>query len=208
MSETENPKHIPQETAPADCQPEPTTTTPEEKEQAGDAESTNPEEAAEEQSVQETGDNGADKEAGKDADKAAVEKQAEDKEKADNATAVKAIEQLASEEDSVDISLTTIIGGDILATRWFKRQLFFVFVLTILSVLYISNRYAYQQEKIERKKLTHELEDRRKRAIVAECNLIEFCRRKNIESNLKDSTLRVSTEPCYYLDLSSDSVSQ
>lgn len=207
MSETENPKHIPQETTPADCQPDPTTTTPEEKEQAGDAESTNPEEAVEEQSVQDTGDNGADKEAGKDA-KAAVEKQAEDKEKADNATAVKAIEQLASEEDSVDISLTTIIGGDILATRWFKRQLFFVFVLTILSVLYISNRYAYQQEKIERKKLTHELEDRRKRAIVAECNLIEFCRRKNIESNLKDSTLRVSTEPCYYLDLSSDSVSQ
>ena len=96
MSETENPKHIPQETAPADSQPEPTTTTLEEKEQAGDAESTNPEEAVEEQSVQDTGDNGADKEAGKDADKAAVEKQAEDKEKADNATAVKAIEQLAS----------------------------------------------------------------------------------------------------------------
>ena len=203
MSETETPKHIPQETAPADSQPEPTTTTPEEKEQAGDAESTNPEEAVEEQSVQDTGDNGADKEAGEDADKAAVEKQAEDKEKADNATAVKAIEQLASEEDSVDISLTTIIGGDILATRWFKRQLFFVFVLAILSVLYITNRYAYQQ-----KTLTHEPEDRRKRAIVAECNLIEFCRRKNIESNLKDSTLRVSTEPCYYLDLSSDSVSQ
>ena len=208
MSETENPKHIHQETAPADSQPEPTTTTPEEKEQAGDAESMNLEEAAEEQSVQETGDNGADKEAGADADKTADEEHAEDKEKADNATAVKAIEQLASEEDSVDISLTTIIGGDILATRWFKRQLFFVFVLAILSVLYITNRYAYQQEKIERKKLTHELEDRRKRAIVAECNLIEFCRRKNIESSLKDSTLRVSTEPCYYLDLSSDSVSQ
>ena len=76
MSETENPKHIPQETAPADSRPEPTTTTPEEKEQAGDAESTNPEEAVEEQSVQDTGDNGADKEAGEDADKAAVEKQA------------------------------------------------------------------------------------------------------------------------------------
>ena len=78
MSETENPKHIHQETVPADSQPEPTTTTPEEKEQAGDAESTNPEEAVEEQSVQDTGDNGADKEAGKDADITAVEKQADD----------------------------------------------------------------------------------------------------------------------------------
>ena len=78
MSETENPKHIHQETVPADSQPSLTTTTPEEKEQADDVESTNLEEAAEELSVQATGDNGADKEAREDADKPAGEKQAED----------------------------------------------------------------------------------------------------------------------------------
>lgn len=177
---------------------------PDEKEGVGDEVALNQEEVAEEKDGaqdQPSGETNADEGAGKDEGEGKDEVQAESK------AAVQAIEQLASEEDSVDISLTTIIGGDILASRWFKRQLFFVFVLAILSVLYITNRYAYQQEKIERKKLTQDLEDRRKRAIVAECNLIEFCRRKNIEDNLSDSTLRVSNEPFYYLNLSSDSVS-
>lgn len=199
MSETEKPTTIPLDIAPADNQPEPAPATPEEKERVGESDTLNPEEKTEDEPSQRAGDSGAETETDKE--------KAADKEQADNAKAAKAIEQLASEEDTVDISLTTIIGGDILASRWFKRQLFFVFVLAILSVLYITNRYAYQQEKIERKKLTQELEDRRKRAIVAECNLIDFCRRKNIEANLSDTTLRVSTEPCHYLDVTKDSLS-
>ena len=200
MSETEKPTTIPLDISPTDNQPEPAPVAPEEKERVGESDTLNQEEKTEEEPSQSADDSGVETETDNE--------KAEDKEQADNAKAAKAIEQLASEEDTVDISLTTIIGGDILATRWFKRQLFFVFVLAILSVLYITNRYAYQQEKIERKKLTQELEDHRKRAIVAECNLIDFCRRKNIEANLSDTTLRVSTEPCYYLDCSSDSVSQ
>ena len=199
MSETEKPTTISLDIVPADNQPEPAPATPEEKERVGDSDTLNQEEKTEEEPSQGAGDSGAETETDNE--------NVADKEQADNAKAAKAIEQLASEEDSVDISLTTIIGGDILASRWFKRQLFFVFVLAILSVLYITNRYAYQQEKIERKKLTQELEDRRKRAIVAECNLIEFCRRKNIEESLSDSTLRVSNEPFYYLDLTKDSLS-
>ena len=193
MSDSEKPIKISLGTTPAGDSPAPSTSAPEEKEQVGDADILNTSEAAEEEPAQEAG--------GKDADAA------KDEVKAEHAAAVQAIEQLASEEDSVDISLTTIIGGDILATRWFKRQLAFLFLLAILSVVYITNRYAYQQEKIERKKLTQTLEDRRKRAIVAECNLIDFCRRKNIEANLRDTTLRISNEPCYYLNLSGDSAS-
>ena len=193
MSDSEKPIKISLGTNPAGDSPAPSTSAPEEKERVGDADILNTSEAAEEEPAQEAG--------GKDADAA------KDEVKAEHAAAVQAIEQLASEEDSVDISLTTIIGGDILATRWFKRQLAFLFLLAILSVVYITNRYAYQQEKIERKKLTQTLEDRRKRAIVAECNLIDFCRRKNIEANLRDTTLRISNEPCYYLNLSGDSAS-
>ena len=193
MSDSEKPIKISLGTNPAGDSPAPSTSAPEEKERVGDADILNISEAAEEEPAQEAG--------GKDADAA------KDEVKAEHAAAVQAIEQLASEEDSVDISLTTIIGGDILATRWFKRQLAFLFLLAILSVVYITNRYAYQQEKIERKKLTQTLEDRRKRAIVAECNLIDFCRRKNIEANLRDTTLRISNEPCYYLNLSGDSAS-
>ena len=197
MSDSEKPIKISLGTNPAGDSPAPSTSAPEDKERVGDTDILNTSEAAEEEPAQEAG--------GKDAD--ADADAAKDEVKAEHAAAVQAIEQLASEEDSVDISLTTIIGGDILATRWFKRQLAFLFLLAILSVVYITNRYAYQQEKIERKKLTQTLEDRRKRAIVAECNLIDFCRRKNIEANLRDTTLRISNEPCYYLNLSGDSAS-
>ena len=197
MSDSEKPIKISLDTTPAGDSPAPSTAAPEEKERVGDADILNTSEEAEEEPAQEAG--------GKDAD--ADADAAKDEVKAEHAAAVQAIEQLASEEDSVDISLTTIIGGDILATRWFKRQLAFLFLLAILSVVYITNRYAYQQEKIERQKLTQPLEARRKRAIVAECNLIDCCRRKNIEANLRDTTLRISNEPCYYLNLSGDSAS-
>lgn len=113
-----------------------------------------------------------------------------------------------NDAESTDISLKTVLGGDLLATQWFRKQLPFILFLSVLALFYVSNRYSCQQETIDRKKLTNRLEDRRKRAIVAECNLTEFCRRSNIQSLLRDTTLRMSNDSYYYIKATRDSVPQ
>jgi len=103
------------------------------------------------------------------------------------------------DEDAITVNFRTIIGGDVLAGRWFRRQLKFLLFLVGLAILYVSNRYACQRETIENIELTHKLEDRRLRAVVATSNLTEFTRRSNIQSKLQDSTLKSSPAPFYYL---------
>ena len=103
------------------------------------------------------------------------------------------------DDESVSVSLRTIIGGDILAGRWFREHLTFLLFLVFLAILYVTNRYAYQKEMIDNRKLTLALEDRRLRAVVATSNLTEYTRRSNISTQLTDSTLKSSATPFYYL---------
>lgn len=111
-----------------------------------------------------------------------------------------AYKKLTSDTDDVkDISLRTVIGGDFLGSRWFRKQLGFVALIAAMAIIYVTNRYNCQQEIINKKLLNAKLEDRRKRAVVAECDLTEFCRRSNIQRLLNDSTLRISNDSYYYL---------
>lgn len=115
--------------------------------------------------------------------------------------AKKAFERLTDieDEESVSVNLRNIIGGDILAGRWFRRQLPFLLFLGVLAIFYVTNRYAYQKEIIDNKRLTLLLEDRRLRAVVATSDLTEYTRRSNIERHLSDTTLKSSPAPFYYL---------
>lgn len=51
------------------------------------------------------------------------------------------------------MSIRNILGGDILANDFFKRQTRLLILIMILTVLYIDNRYSSQQELIEIDKL-------------------------------------------------------
>ena len=48
------------------------------------------------------------------------------------------------------MSIRSILGGDILANDFFKRQTRLLILIMILTVLYIDNRYSSQQELIDR----------------------------------------------------------
>ena len=47
------------------------------------------------------------------------------------------------------MSIKSILGGDILATDFFKRQANLLILIMILTIFYINNRYESQQEMIE-----------------------------------------------------------
>ncbi len=117
--------------------------------------------------------------------------------------AKRALQQLTSMDDedekNVEFSLRTILGGDILTGSWFRRYFWFFVFITFLSIVYVSNRYAYQQEMIESKNLSDTLLDRRYKALTRSAELLEKTLRSHVEEDLVDSTLQTSLTPPYTL---------
>lgn len=112
----------------------------------------------------------------------------------------KALKQLTAmdeDEERMDVSLRSILGGDILAGGWFRRQFWFIVMLVFFAIIYVSNRYACQQEMIESTKLADTLLDRRYKALTRSSQLLEKTLRSRVEEELLDSTLQTATSPSF-----------
>lgn len=123
---------------------------------------------------------------------------------ADDERARKAFRQLTDLDEEGDdgerrMSFRTIMGGDVLGSHWFRRQIGYVLLLVALAVLYVSNRYACQREEIRREDLADSLVDRKFKYLTISSELTEFSMRSNVEENVTDTTLRTSVESSYYL---------
>ena len=90
-------------------------------------------------------------------------------------------------------SLKNIIGGDILATDFFRRQAGLLFLIMVLIIIYINNRYECQLQLIEI--------DNLKKELIRSSELMERSRQSRIEEYIatKESDLQTSTNPPYLL---------
>ena len=106
-------------------------------------------------------------------------------------------EEVKGEKVKRRTSLKNIIGGDILATDFFRRQT----KLLVLILFYIHNRYACQQQMIEIDKLKKELIDIKYDALTRSSELMERSRQSRIEEYIatKESDLQTSTNPPYLI---------
>ena len=73
-------------------------------------------------------------------------------------------------------SLKNIIGGDILATDFFRRQAGLLFLIMVLIIIYINNRYECQLQLIEIDNLKKELIDIKYDALTRSSELMERSR--------------------------------
>jgi hypothetical protein len=96
---------------------------------------------------------------------------------------------------SDDVSLAAILAGDILAGRWFRQNFLYILFVTVLTIIYVSNRYLCQQEQIETKQLNEQLVDIRYKLLTTSSELRKNSRASMIEQHLTDSTLRAGTTP-------------
>ena len=96
-------------------------------------------------------------------------------------------------------SLKNIIGGDILATDFFRRQAGLLFLIMVLII--INNRYECQLQLIEIDNLKKELIDIKYDALTRSSELMERSRQSRIEEYIatKESDLQTSTNPPYLL---------
>ena len=110
--------------------------------------------------------------------------------------------RVLSSEDMPQVSLREILGGDFLIGSFFRRQIWFILMLVIMSVLYITNRYAAQQEIVEEERLRKVLVEKKNYALTRYCELTRASRQSTIEQQLKalgDSTLKSSKEPPFII---------
>lgn len=99
------------------------------------------------------------------------------------------------------MSFKSILGGDILANDFFKRQTKLLILIMILTIFYISNRYSCQQEMIEIDKLKKDLTDIKYDALTRSSELMEKSRQSRIEEYIstQESELQTATNPPYLI---------
>lgn len=99
------------------------------------------------------------------------------------------------------MSICSILGGDILANDFFKRQTRLLILIMILTVCYINNRYKSQQELIEIDKLKKDLVDIKYDALTRSSELMEKSRQSRIEEYIstEESHLQTATNRPYLI---------
>lgn len=109
----------------------------------------------------------------------------------------------AEEENTVEqhskITFASILGGDMLGGQWFRKQFWFIVMITTMIIVYVSNRYYCQQEMLESKALGDTLQDRRYKALTRSSQLKEKTLRSKIEASLQDTTLQTANTPSFNL---------
>ena len=111
------------------------------------------------------------------------------------------------EGERTNLSLRSILGGDILAGAWFRRQFPFIVMIVLFIIIYVSNRYASQQELLEIDALQKQRVDEQYRTLTRSSELMERTRRSYVEEYLKQthySTLQTATTPPYTLYVDSE----
>jgi len=102
---------------------------------------------------------------------------------------------------SKHMSIRSILGGDILANDFLKRQTSLLILIMILTILYIDNRYSSQQELIEIDRLKKELTDIKYDALTRSSELMEKSRQSRIEEYIStgESPLETATNRPYLI---------
>ncbi len=104
-------------------------------------------------------------------------------------------------DSSKHMSIRSILGGDILANDFFKRQTSLLILIMVLTILYIDNRYTSQQELIKIDQLKKELTDIKYDALTRSSELMEKSRQSRIEEYIstEESHLETSTNRPYLI---------
>ncbi|MBR2153109.1 MAG: hypothetical protein IJ901_00615 [Bacteroidaceae bacterium] len=119
--------------------------------------------------------------------------------------AVEAIKKFTNEEDDNDmgeLSLRSVLGGDVLGSKFFLKQVVFVMFCVVLMLLYTGNRYASQQDAILIDSLRQDLQNVKYNVMTQSSELMNLTRQSNVEKMLrttKDSVLQNPVTPPFLI---------
>ena len=106
----------------------------------------------------------------------------------DKAEAIEAIKKFTDEDDDFgDFSFKSIIGGDILQSKFFMRQILWFLLVAVLAVVYTGNRYSSEHDVIVIDSLKEQLQTVKYNVLTQSSELMNLSRQSNVERMLKHS---------------------
>lgn len=120
---------------------------------------------------------------------------------------IQKIKATAKEEDakpSSQVSLRTILGGDLLTTEVVRAQIWLFVLVVCFATIYVAFRYQCQQDMITIDRLEGELKDAKFKAMSSSSTLTEKCRESHVLDILrqnKDSLLHQADQPPYIIEV-------
>ena len=121
--------------------------------------------------------------------------------------AMKIIKETASEEDpkpSQQLSLRTILGGDLLSTQVVRSQIGLIIMIIVIAIVYVAFRYQCQQDMLTIDRMEEKLKDAKFKALSSSSTLTEKCRESHVLETLKqnkDSLLHQADQPPYIIEV-------
>ena len=120
---------------------------------------------------------------------------------------LKKIKETASEEDpkpSQQLSLRTILGGDLLSTQMVRSQIWLFLLIVSFTIVYVAFRYQCQQDLLTIDKMEEQLKDAKFKALSSSSTLTERCRESRVLDILRqsnDSLLHQADQPPYIIEV-------
>ena len=117
------------------------------------------------------------------------------------------IKETATEEDSKplqQLSLRTILGGDLLSTQTVRSQIWLFIMIACFTIVYVAFRYQCQQDLLTIDKMEDSLKDAKFKALSSSSKLTEKCRESRVLDILrqnKDSLLHQADQPPYIIQV-------
>ncbi len=121
--------------------------------------------------------------------------------------ALQKIKETAVEDDPrplSQLSLRTILGGDLLTTQIVRSQIWLFVLIVVISIVYVAFRYQCQQDMLTIDRLENDLKNAKYRALSSSSKLTEKCRESHVLDLLKqnkDSLLHQADQPPYIIEV-------
>lgn len=117
------------------------------------------------------------------------------------------VEEQAREDErplAGEFKLAKILGGEFLTAKIIRQQLWLILLVVGFTIIYISNRYSCDKQRIEIARLSKELEEAKFKAMSSTSDLTEVSRESNVLEMLrqnKDSVLHIPSQPPYIINV-------
>ena len=102
------------------------------------------------------------------------------------------------------VTLTKILGGEFLNARVLRKQLGLVALIMFFIIVYVSNRYSCDKQRLQIASLNKELEEAKFKAMSSTSDLTRISRESNVLNMLqqnKDSVLHTPSQPPYIINV-------
>lgn len=103
-------------------------------------------------------------------------------------------EKIRNSENFVDLkssSLRDILNGNILTSRFIRKQYMLVVMLVVLSIFYIDNRYTSEKQIKQVAELKKQIQDAKYESLTISAELVEISRQSNVYKLLQERGIPV-----------------